>query len=187
MGKKVVVKIHTSDPKCKYKSHKEPGGEFDIELLAPRGMCLDAYFSAYPYCLSLMYGAEFKFMPEPNTVTFQCPAPLRPVVMEARRIKIDEKNTKIVITVKDILKLDNKCADTCKCQMKIGEVFEFNHMGQRPEICPAGFLHIFPYLSCLLRGGSLPWSTGKSSFLVHCPDEKINVTYEVSLKEAEDK
>ncbi|MDP3731970.1 MAG: hypothetical protein Q8R31_02920, partial [Candidatus Omnitrophota bacterium] len=131
---KVLIKLHTHDSKCKYGIHKEPGGAFALELLAPQGMCLDAYFSVYPYCLSLMYGAEFKFMPDPNTITFQFPSPVGPIVMEARRVTLGDKKIKVIITVKEILKLNNKCADSCQCNMKIGQEFEFNHMGQCPEI-----------------------------------------------------
>lgn len=183
MKKKVSIKLHTNDPKCKYKVHREPGAVFDFELLGPKGLCLDAYLSAYPYCLTLMYKGVFKFMKDPNTITFQCPSPVKPIVMEARRIQIAEDMIKIVITVKDILNLNNQCENSCKCNMKVGQQFEFNGWGQRPEICPAGFLHIFPYLTTLMRGGKVPWSTGKNSFLVHCPDEKINVTYEVVLED----
>ena len=185
MSKKVIIKLRTHDPKCKYTCHKVGGGVFDAELLAPKGMCLHAYFSAYPYCLSLMYGAEFIFMPDPNTITFQCPSPIDPVVMEARRVKLDEKKIKVIIEVKDRIPLKNACEDSCHgiCPMKSGQEFEFNHMGQRPEICPAGFMHIFPYLTALLGGGKVPWQTGNNSFLVHCPDEKINVSYEVIVEE----
>lgn len=183
--KKVSIKMHTTDLKCKYKSHRTAGDSFGLELIAPEGMCLHAYASAYPYCLSLMYGAEFKFMPDHNSVSFQCPSPVDPVVMLAKRIRIDEKNIKIIISVKEIIHLNNNCQDSCKgiCPMRVGQEFEFNHMGQRPEICPAGFMHIYPFLLTLLQGGKPLWQTGKNSFLVHCPDEKINVSYEVMLQD----
>lgn len=183
MDKDIIIKMHTFDPKCKYKLHQRPGS-FKASLLAPKGMCLDAYFSAYPYCLGLMYGAQFRFMKDPNTITFQCPSPTRPIVIEARRIRLGRKRIKVMMRVIDILRLKNSCEDSCKgrCSAKIGQEFEFNHMGQCPQMCPAGFLHIFPYLTTLLRGGRVPWATGKNSFLVHCPDERINVSYEVVFK-----
>jgi uncharacterized repeat protein (TIGR04076 family) len=181
MNNKIIVKLATHDPKCKYQCHKTPGAVFSLEDLAPRGICHHAYFAAYPYCLSLMYQARFEFMPDADTVSFQCPSPVRPVVMLAQRVRVDEKRIKVIVKITERIERPERadpgfCAS---CPVEPGQEFEWNHMGQRPEICPAGFLHLFPYLTTLLHGGKPPWSTGEKSFLVHCPDEKINISYEI--------
>lgn len=180
-NRKITVKLHTHDPKCKYRCHKSAGAVFSLDDLAPKGMCHHAYFAAYPYCLSLMYKARFAFMLDPNTVSFQCPSPVRPVIMLARRVRMGWHKIKVVIQITGRIERNEKAdPDLCAhCPHEVGQEFEWNHMGQRPEICPAGFLHLFPYLTALACGGRPPWKTGEGGFLVHCPDEKINVSYEI--------
>ena len=98
--KQVFVKTEVLKKRCKY--HKRAGEKYDMDSLGPPGLCLDAYHVAYPYCLALLYDAEFTKSDERyhhtdsqrDRVLVQCPNPKERVVMEIRRYYVLPKAVK---------------------------------------------------------------------------------------------
>ncbi|MBA4318684.1 MAG: hypothetical protein C0412_09805 [Flavobacterium sp.] len=178
---------------CKY--HRKIGKVYTLKDLVPSGLCPHAYFVAYPYCLSLLYGATFSWMKkiDKNVVEASCPAPANQVVMkiwrkvipkEKRKTKKDEDKYNIYIEVVTKLKSgdiknSNKIYKSCKdCQkmMKKGKRFEFNK-GQLPGVCPALFHQIFPYLVAISSGGRLDWQNKDGNITLPCPDNISNINF----------
>lgn len=178
---------------CKY--HRHIGQVYTLKDLAPLGICPHAYFAAYPYCLSLLYGATFSWMKkiDKNAVEAQCPAPRNQVVMkiwrelihkETRKTKKDEDKYNIYIKVINKLKnsdKDYKCCRTCKKTMKKGKKFEFNK-GQFPGVCPAAFHQMLPYLLVLANGGKLDWQNEDKSITLSCPDNISEINFLIKKK-----
>lgn len=172
---------------CKY--HRETGKTYSFKDLVPEDFCPHAYFAAYPYCLSLLYGAIFSWMKkiDENAVEAQCPAPHNPVVMkiwrelipkDKRKTEKDEDKYNIYIEVIEKVKnsdKSHKCCERCAQTMKIGKMAEFNK-GQLPGICPAAFNQMFPYLVAMESGGKIDWQNEDGSVILPCPDNisKIN-------------
>lgn len=166
----VKVKVVSVAGRCKY--HHKIGQEYNLTQLIPPGMCLDAFHVAYPYCLSLLYGAKFKWMDDKDSVIAQCPNPKGSVIMEIRRKIINHNKKKIFIKIIEI-------RGRCMKGLKRGQIFKMN-LGDYPQICPAAFDELYPYISILRYGGSIPWSKEKDSCLVQCSDHLNIVTYELS-------
>lgn len=74
---------------CGY--HKVKGRVLSLGECVPDEMCPHAFFAAYPYCLALLYNAEFTWMKDTdkNAVMAQCPAPWNQVIMKIKRIPLD--------------------------------------------------------------------------------------------------
>ena len=179
----IIVEVKSIAGKCKY--HKKAGEIYTLEDLAPKGMCLDAYHAAYPYCLALSEGASFRWMKDedPDAVFCQCSKSI--VVIEIKRplfITAIEKNMTVFMKV-------SKIRGKCPKKMKVGDEFLFNLGQKEKEICPAGFNAIFPYLlgyaGC--RGKDFWENTfcdilSKQDILaisVECPDNINRVEYRI--------
>jgi uncharacterized repeat protein (TIGR04076 family) len=173
---------------CKY--HRVCGKVFDLEHLGPKGMCLDLYFSAYPYCLSLLYGAEFSWEKDKNAVNAQCPSPSGSVHYEVRRENLEQevmsngirKKRRIMIKVTKVEEKKDKYENDCICQHKVGDEYEFNQGDFLDYICPAAFYNIFPTLKTLLNGGKAPWGKGKE-IDIECPDNISKIKFRLREKE----
>jgi len=165
----VLVEVASVAGKCKY--HRKVGQVYDLALLAPCGMCLDAFHAVYPYALSLLYGAKFRWMKDLDSVIAQCPNPHGSVTMEIRRKKINRKKMEILIKILEV-------KGRCKKGLKKGEVFKMN-LGDFSEICPAGMDALYPYISTLRYGGKIAWAKKDGTCLVQCPDHINAVVYKL--------
>src|SRR3989338_3150185 len=131
----VKISVASIAGRCKY--HRKVGQVYNLDDLAPHGMCLDAFHAAYPYCLSLLYGAKFKWMKNKKSVIAQGPNPKGAVVMEIRRKIISRNKKEILIKVIEI-------KGVCRKGLKRGQIFKMN-LGDFPEMCPAAFDILYPY------------------------------------------
>ncbi len=186
-GKQIIIK-HVSTDTCKY-YRKEGGETFDLNHLGPPGICLDLYSAAYPYCLGLLYGAQFSWEQDKNAVNAQCPVPEGNVHFEVRRIPLEKmviregikKNYDILIKIIDIEKSSRKYQDCSSCPHKPGQEFEFNQGDHLDQMCPAAFYSIYPTLKTIINGGKSSW-TKNDKFYMRCPDNKPNITFEIQKK-----
>ncbi len=169
----VTVKVVSIKGKCKY--HKIIGQEYNLEQIAPSSMCLDAFHVVYPYGLSLTYGASFSWMEDKDSVIAQCPNKSNTVTFKIRRIRLTEKKVRIEIEV-----IDTKGG--CRKKHRIGDKFIMN-LGDFPEICPAAFDEIFPYIQILRFGGRVGWEESGKVF-VQCSDHLNTVTYQLIKEKA---
>lgn len=176
---------------CRY--HKYPRRtSYTNGFLAPRGMCIDLFHAAYPYCLSLLYGAAYI-----KKVIVYCPNPDANVSIEIRKrpaktryfrnlmarlfaklgYNIECPDVNITMTVRKDANV------SCLYTYKSGRKFKFNIWLGR-EVCPATFDALYPSIHNIMRDGGIPWSPEKKSGNeVVCPDPKSNIT--MSIKKME--
>lgn len=175
---------------CRY--HKYPRRKsYNNRLLAPKGMCIDLFHSAYPHCLSLLYDATY-----PKKVIVTCPNPDANVSIEIKKkltktrylrrflvwllakfgYEIEFPDKDITMTVR------NKEKSKCLYSHKKGQSFQFNIWLGR-ELCPATFDALYPSIHNLMRGGCIPWHQEKNDGnKIVCPDPKSNITMSISKK-----
>jgi len=179
------------DITCKY--HREIGKTYDIEHLGPKGICLDLYHAAYPYCLALLHGAEFSWMKDknPNSVFGQCSAPIKCVYFEVIRKKLPEtiinqgvkKEQQILIKIKEIEDSEGEYNNSCiNCPHKSGQVFEFNQGDFLDELCPAAFNNLWPSLKTILNDGKIHWEKNGKIY-GRCPDNDTRIAFEIKKNE----
>lgn len=174
------LKKHT----CKYfrKKHEK----FSLTQLGPKGLCLDLYFAAYPYCLALLYGAHFSWEKDALAVSAQCPAPEGNVHFEVRKEPLTQqilsngikKNCKIVITVTAVEPSKKRFRNGCVCRHKKGEKFEFNQGDDLTQMCPAAFYTLYPNLKVMLNGGKASWIKEKKVYM-QCPDNISGIMFKL--------
>lgn len=182
----MTLEVISSRGKCKY--HPKLGQKIKLNKSLPTGVCPYAYVTAYPYALSLLYDAEFSWRKkiDKDSVIAQCLRPKNQMVFRIRRIKnphpnktllkkYQEERYKILI---EFIEKKGKGKDCSDClgyrNVVVGKVFEFNR-GDLPEMCPAAFNQMFPYLAALL---SSKQKINKIRF--SCPDPKTDVVFELS-------
>lgn len=191
-GKGILVKHVKNSSKrdfqcqtCKY--YRKESETFDIEHLGPKGLCLDLYYTAYPYFLALLYGAEFSWERDKNIVHAQCPAPAGNIHFEVKRIPLKDeviskgikKKCRIILRITKIEEADSEYANNCVCTHKVGQEFEFNQGDFLSQMCPAAFYSIYPVIKTLLNDGKACWENQGKVF-VQCPDNNTKIMFEIT-------
>lgn len=159
--------------KCRY--HKKDQ-HYSQQQMVPRGLCIEAFHSIYPFALGLLYGA--------NKNRFQVMCPKGEVIFDVRRepvdsIKklkfhlkslidpfypVDPRKHKVLIKVVE-------CKGICLKKHEGGQEFEFNQE-KRTELCPAAFDSIFPYIYAYETSKKIPDYCSLS-----CQDHLTNVVF----------
>ena len=177
---------------CRY--NREHGLHYNQGRIAPAGLCPDMFHTAYPYGLSLLYDGSNHFDGKASkNFILKCPAYPNYVSFEVRQeifilkplfraiewpfkmirkpIEIIDRN--IVIEVK-------KIHGTCAYGLKAGGQYVFN-IGNSPELCPAAFNSLYPYLGIQKDEQGDKESCNASSHLgsAQCPDHKGKITFEI--------
>ncbi|HIE05494.1 MAG TPA: TIGR04076 family protein [bacterium (Candidatus Stahlbacteria)] len=68
---------------------------------------------------------------------------------------------------------------TCEAGHRTGQKFIYE--GRLPDICPAAFHSLYPYLRVLQFGGNLPWEE-EGQALIACPDPENPVVFRLERK-----
>ncbi len=178
---------------CRY--HKYPRRTaYSDGLMAPKGLCIDLFHSAYPACLSLLYSPEDRVKstawcpnPEANVSVETEKRPTKTRALRRLLVKIlgmlghptaECPDSMIVLTIR------TGDAANCPCSHSEGQEFKFNIWLGR-ELCPATFDAVYPSAHNLLRGGGVPWSAGGGAEgEAACPDPKGRIT--MSIKRTAD-
>lgn len=188
------LKIKIADTtKCKY--HKKKGQIYPASAIAPKGLCPELFYAAYPACLAVLYnGKPMRGRPRKKGMQetiISCPAPegvkvrVRSEEVLPRPLKILKEFVEEVckklyrgfdapfrrVTIEVI-----KTSPNCPKDYKIGQGFQFN-IDKKDELCPAGFAAIYPFLRLLSDVNN--HKELANSVCVHCPDY-VGVTYEVT-------
>lgn len=168
--------------KCRY--HRREDQTYTCDSIAPKGLCLDAFHVVYPYCLALLYDADFKGSchnaEDGSKVVIQCP--LGELKMNVERVQTLPKPIKVAKTLgeKVFKKLffppdvpDYNIRITVsdvsdKCPHEKGEEFFMNIRSQN-ELCPASFDAVYPFLD------------SKELEYIHCPDHE-GILYQLEKK-----
>jgi len=80
---------------------------------------------------------------------------------------------KIIITVVEQ-------TGVCDAGHKQGQ--QYTYEGKLPDICPAAWHALYPYLRVLQFGGDLPWEE-KGEAYIACPDHKNPVVFKIERKD----
>lgn len=191
-GERIIIKHIKNTSKKNLKKHtckyyRKELEVFDLDHLAPKGLCLDLYFAAYPYCLSLLYGACFTWEKDKNVVNAQCPAADGNVHFKVKRIPLKKqvisngikKNNKIIVEIIRVEKSKGEYENSCICPHETGEKFEFNQGDDLTQMCPAAFYNIYPNLKSMLNKGEPSWSKNGKVFM-QCPDNISGIMFEIT-------
>lgn len=188
------IKVATKDRWCKY--YKTKGLVYSLSQIAPPGLCLEAFHITYPYCLGLLYGANFG---SGNSMMVKCPNPQGGIVMQIEALSIKSSIQRIYNKIKRIINLFGYPADyidkrivikviekgeNCPYSYEKSATFEFN-TGNGCGICPASFDAIYPSLHGALKGLKLHCSVKDRNILGQCPDHRVNVVYDLINGEQE--
>lgn len=186
------VKVVDIETKCKY--HKELGHVFNMQDLAPKGLCRELFYAAYPKSLAVLYNGRpnrGKIRSKGiNQMVTACPAPNGVKV----RIRTEERLHPIFRMIKELIeefmKFIHRGYDApfrnvtievaevgtyCPKGYQEGDMFKFN-INKQDELCPAAFATVYPYLKFLDNEKN---KTGRSKTMkIHCPDF-VGVTFEI--------
>ena len=198
------VTVIKKEGRCNY--HKA-GNFFDIKEFGPKGLCIEAYHSVYPFCLGMLYGADLFGNKEAENNLAHCPSADNYVVMKINsaplplRIKalnivksfvnsfypVAFSKRRIFIEIVEV-------TGVCPKNHKTGEMFEFNlgnlqltknviiSLGYEKEMCPAAFNSLYPFLGWYSITKKMPWAQKDSQSVLQCPDHKANVSFEFNEK-----
>ena len=179
------IKVTAVELKKKCRYHKRENQVYSSDSIAPKGLCFDAFHAAYPYCLALLYDADFTGSCHKNAgkdeVEIQCP--MGCMRMRVTRIHSLPKPVKFLKTAAEkIFKRllfppdvpDYRIRimveeSSSECPHKGGEEYYLN-IRKTSELCPASFDALYPFLGVT------------DMRLVHCPDHE-GILYEVARRQ----
>ncbi len=92
----------------------------------------------------------------------------------------EQKLYKIKIKVVEI-RGNGKCA----AGLKVGDEFEIDKNGQPVPInfCAWAFVSLWPFITPLRYGGTLPWEKDPDKAFVACPDPETTVIFQIIREE----
>jgi uncharacterized repeat protein (TIGR04076 family) len=93
---------------------------------------------------------------------------------------MESKIYKIKIKVNEI-----RGTGKCPAGLKVGDTFEINENGQPVPInfCGWAFVVLWPFITPLRYGGSLPWEKDPKKTFVSCPDPDNTVVFEITKED----
>jgi uncharacterized repeat protein (TIGR04076 family) len=93
---------------------------------------------------------------------------------------MEKKIYKIRIKVVEI-----RGSGKCSANLKVGDTFELNEEGQPVNInfCAWAFNTMWPFVTAMRYGGTLPWEKNPDVTFVSCPDPDSTVVFEISREE----
>lgn len=167
---------------CRY--HKIIGQEYNLKSITPANLCPDAFHSAYPYCLALLYDAEIKHVRikcpnDSNYITMKISKhTFLPEFAEKLKNKFLKTATRLgfsgdIIIAKVKIKIEN-IKGVCPAEYTVGDEFEFN-IRKQTELCPASFASVFPFIG---NNRATYWREKNSSVCIQCPD-RTGAVYEI--------
>lgn len=70
----------------------------------------------------------------------------------------------------------------CAANLKVGDTFEIDSNGQPVPVqfCGWAFVTLWPFITPLRYGGTLPWEKDPNKAYVSCPDPENTVVFEIS-------
>ncbi len=70
----------------------------------------------------------------------------------------------------------------CSSGLKVGDMFEINENGQPVPVifCGWAFVTLWPFITSLRYGGTLPWEKDPDKAYVSCPDPDSTVVFEIT-------
>lgn len=190
LEKSLAISVYHHNRSCRY--YRPPGENLPMQRLAPQGFCFMAYYTAYPYALSLLYdgrGFEDKKSERFDLTTCQNDSHhLNIEVRTQRKIlafawNLLEKSLRAIGIPRDVLDKSifltvRTLEGNCPQNLKTGQIAKFN-LRNNKELCPAVFYTMFPYLIMANKSIFPYWAKDKKEFCVHCPTVGGNVVYKV--------
>lgn len=187
----VKLTLDSYAQRCKYHG-KLRKNKHDFHSLAPKYLCPDLFYVAYPYCLALLYDAVING--KGKKMCLRCPNPKGDVKIEIKAKPMLFKplfnrvekwarghGRPLSLTDKRIGIKIIGAGGTCPRQHQPKEQFEFN-IGFSLELCPASFHSIYPFIFLIARGKRSRFSGPRGSIKVGCPDAKNVIVYNIKAK-----
>jgi len=154
---------------CKY--HKRAGQQYTSDDIV-KDFCFEAFYTAYPYCLALLYNAKF---PNKKQITLSCPqekgidftinrhrAWSLTTGLGLRLLKKLSQKLSYPLDIEDYQLTIKIIANhgTCPKKYPVGKTYQFN-IRRLNELCPAAFYQLYPF-----------FFSGVKNVKLHCPDHQ---------------
>ncbi|MBI5873617.1 MAG: TIGR04076 family protein [Candidatus Omnitrophica bacterium] len=191
------IEVISKEGACRYHAK---GCRYDGAAITPAGLCPEIYHNAYPYCLSLIYGASFD-----EEILVRCPSTEAQVVVQIRSKPMPlflmpgqvlrtvlNLFTPIEIARKQAIILIKSVQGPCRKEHKacqeylfpLGSKFFAYHwsagayffeklglkLKSSKELCPAFFDSFYPISSYFSKNNCFPWKNECNEKIVQCPD-----------------
>lgn len=85
MADKIRLVASVTSQKGTCEAGHKIGDKFDVSGLTPRGMCPYAFYTMFPFLVTLQNDGSFPWEKDPDKSSVACPDPENPVVFELRR------------------------------------------------------------------------------------------------------
>ena len=192
----LILKCTGKDARCGY--HKK-GQEYKLSDLTPGDLCPEAYHNLYYITLGILFNAKF----EDKKLVVKCPGAKTYVVFEAGFDKLNFRFRLLNIAKRVLHRFYpgqiyqgrlfwqiTEISGKCPRNHVVGSRFYINKgnfqvtpnllfpLGEPHELCPAVFDNLFPYLQTWRLERGFPYSSNSHN-LIHCPDHKANITFEI--------
>jgi uncharacterized repeat protein (TIGR04076 family) len=184
------VVVDTYVHRCIYHG-KLRKNKYCFRNVAPKNLCPDLFYIAYPYCLALLYDAK---MDKKRSIILSCPNPqanvkikikVKPIISKYLYNKIRSLAKKhwrpINFPNKRIMMKIISVDGNCPRNHKPNQCSEFN-IGFFSELCPAGFHSIYPFVSLISRKMLSRFSDTQNSIKIGCPDVNKVITYKIHAR-----
>ncbi len=187
---KVEIKFNSCAIRCKYHG-KGRKNKYNFHGLAPKNLCPDLFYVAYPYGLAFLYDAVID---KKRSVILSCPYAKANVKLEVRakpmrlkpllnRIeKWARKNWRpLSLTDKRIIMKIISVEGDCPRHHQSNQEFEFN-IGFSSELCPASFHSIYPFIFLIAKKELSRFADTRHSIKIGCPDARDKIIYKIKTK-----
>lgn len=204
-GLNCKIEVISKEGACRYHAK---GCSYDCSAITPAGLCPEIYHNAYPYCLSMIYGANFG-----EEILVRCPSTEAKVVVQirAKPLPLFLKPGQVLRTILNLftpIEIARKQAviqikaveGPCHRKHRAGQEYLFP-MGSKfftyhwsagayfiekmgimgkssKELCPAFFDSFYPIFSYFSKNNCFPWKDGRKEKLVQCPDHSAGIKIE---------
>ena len=196
------IKVVSKKGPCRYHAK---GCHYDKNSVTPGGICSEIYHNAYPYCLSLIYGANFN-----EEILIRCPSTeacvvvriyskpialflmpgliLRTILNFFTPVEIVRKQA--IVQIKAV---QGHCANRHTSGQKyifpMGSAFFtyswsagsyfLEKLGAKftssKFLCPAFFDSFYPLLGYFSKNHCFPWKNGPEEKLIQCTDHLADI------------
>lgn len=146
---------------CKY--HKRAGQTYEANEIV-KDFSSETFYTAYPYCLALLYHAKFPIL---NKITLSSPQQ-KGLVFTINRQRC--RNLIATLGLRLLKKISQKLSFPLDIEdyriiitvinQPTGKTYEFN-IRRLNELCPASFYQLYPFLA-----------SGITNTELHCPDHQ---------------
>jgi uncharacterized repeat protein (TIGR04076 family) len=168
----IIIQIVSINGNCSF-GFKQ-GESFKISDILPKGLCLFAFHTIYPYYLTLSNKGWFSWVKKDGTVIAQCPNPDGSVEFGIGRKKIDGKPT----VYSEVIRTRGNCPKG----LKKDDIFSFAE--KNFKFCPRAIASMLPYINLISNNDKPKWESKDGTAFIVCPSVNAEVVFKITNVES---